>query len=63
MDHVTRHYQTLMDLTRQEQQDADLKRDLQGWSGFRSIGKFNCTKRTLRWRRSSKLTGLRRAIK
>ena len=34
MDHVTRHYQTLMDLTRQEQQDAALKRDLQGWSGL-----------------------------
>ena len=32
MDHVTRHYQTLMDLTRQEQQDAALKSDLQSWS-------------------------------
>lgn len=34
MDHVTRQYQALMDLTRQEQQDADLKRELQGWSGL-----------------------------
>ena len=34
MDHVTRQYQALMDLTRQEQQDADLKRELQGWSAL-----------------------------
>jgi hypothetical protein len=34
MDHVTRHYQALMDLTRQEQQDPALKRALQGWSGL-----------------------------
>ena len=34
MDHVTRQYQALMDLTRQEQQDAALKRELQGWSGL-----------------------------
>ena len=32
MDHVTRQYETLMDLAREEQQDAALKRDLQGWS-------------------------------
>jgi len=32
MDHITRHYQTLMDLTREEQRDPGLKRDLQGWS-------------------------------
>ena len=32
MDQVTRHYQTLMDLARQQQQDAALKRDLQSWS-------------------------------
>ena len=32
MDHVTRHYQTLMDLARQQQQEAVLKRDLQSWS-------------------------------
>ena len=34
MDHVTRHYQALVDLTRQEQEDAGLKRELQGWSGL-----------------------------
>lgn len=34
MDHVTRQYQTLMDLARQEQQDPALKRDLQSWSGL-----------------------------
>jgi hypothetical protein len=34
MDHVTRHYQALVDLTRQEQEDAGLRRELQGWSGL-----------------------------
>jgi ABC-type glycerol-3-phosphate transport system substrate-binding protein len=34
MDHVTRQYQALMDLTRQEQQDDGLKREVQGWSGL-----------------------------
>ena len=34
MDHVTRQYQALIDLTRQEQQDAGLRRELQGWSGM-----------------------------
>jgi hypothetical protein len=34
MDHVTRHYQALVDLTRQEQDDAGLRRELQGWSGL-----------------------------
>lgn len=34
MDHVTRHYQALVDLTRQEQDDGDLRRELQGWSGL-----------------------------
>ena len=34
MDHVTRQYQALMDLTLQEQQDEGLKRELQGWSGL-----------------------------
>ena len=34
MDHVTRQYQALIDLTRQEQQDEGLKRELQGWSGL-----------------------------
>ncbi|MDP9113684.1 MAG: hypothetical protein M3O20_08385 [Acidobacteriota bacterium] len=34
MDHVTRHYQALMDLTRQEQEDAGLRREVQGWSGL-----------------------------
>ncbi len=34
MDHVARHYQALMDLTRQEQEDEGLKRELQGWSGL-----------------------------
>ena len=32
MDHVSRHYQTLIDLTREEQQEDALKRDLQSWS-------------------------------
>jgi hypothetical protein len=31
MDHVTRHYQALMDLTREEQQDPALKSELQSW--------------------------------
>jgi len=34
MDHVTRQYEALMDLARQEQQDEGLKRELQGWSGL-----------------------------
>ena len=34
MDHVTRHYQALVDLTRQEQEDTSLRRELQGWSGL-----------------------------
>jgi hypothetical protein len=34
MDHVMRQYLALMDLTRQEQQDDDLKRELQGWSAL-----------------------------
>ncbi len=32
MDHVTKQYQSLMDLSRLEKQDPGLKRDLQGWS-------------------------------
>jgi hypothetical protein len=34
MEHVTGQYQVLIDLTRQEQQDPALKRELQGWSGL-----------------------------
>jgi hypothetical protein len=34
MDHVTRQYQSLMDLSRLEKQDPSLKRDLQGWAGL-----------------------------
>ncbi len=32
MEHVTGHYQVLIDLTREEQRESGLKRDLQSWS-------------------------------
>lgn len=34
MDHVTRHYQALMDLAREERRDSIFKHEVQAWSGL-----------------------------
>jgi len=51
MDHITRHHQALMDLTRQEQQDTDLKRELQSWPSLpldRQIQLYESNSKTAR---------------